>query len=123
MEVHIEKQGGIPLKLVALLAFAALLGGRQEDPIGGQSLPWSDGTSTLCVKAPFQRIVPQTTGGSTGSCDGSLVLDFNAYLASHPSALGQPVSGGQGFNVQALIRDPSFPSGTLSDAVEFWLAP
>jgi len=94
--------------------------------INGQaSSVWASGsTSFLCVKAPTQRMGTQSSGGSNGLCDGSLSEDFNAYLASHPAALGQPFAGGETIWAQAWFRDPPAPKTTnLSDGLEFQLAP
>lgn len=91
--------------------------------VSGQAAsPW--GASFLCVKAPSQRTGPQNSGGSFGSCDGALVLDWNAFVASHPSALGAPFSAGQVLNAQGWFRDPPTPkSSSLSDGLELTLLP
>jgi hypothetical protein len=85
---------------------------------------WPGNTSTLCVKTPVQRTISQTSGGTAGACDGLLSLDWNAYMATHPGALGQPLSAGQQINAQGWFRDPSAPSTTnLTDGLEFTLCP
>jgi hypothetical protein len=87
--------------------------------------PWS-GTSTswLCVKAPTQRTIAQTSGGISGQCDGSIALDWNAYQAANPAALGNPWSAGDKVYAQAWYRDPPAPKTTnLSDAVELTYVP
>jgi hypothetical protein len=82
------------------------------------------GSSFLCVKSPLQRTQVQASGGASGTCDGSLALDFNAFRAANASALGQPMFAGQAFQSQAWFRDPgSVKNTSLSDALEFWLAP
>lgn len=94
--------------------------------ISGRSASiWASGsTSFLCVKAPTQRMGAQNAGGADGACDGVLTEDWNAYIANHPSALGQPFSQGETAWAQAWFRDPAAPKTTnLSNALEFTLAP
>jgi Tol biopolymer transport system component len=94
------------------------VGGANGQPLAGGS------TSYLCVRAPVQRTPPQTSGGSTGQCDGSLAVDWLAFLANHPTALGQPITAGLRVNAQAWFRDPLAPSGVnLSNATEFDVLP
>ena len=72
----------------------------------------------LCVQPPLWRTPAGPTGGTTG-CDGSLSLDFNAWIASgaDPSLVaGQPVY------VQGWLRN-SAGQGQLSDAVAFLIGP
>src|SRR5262249_20773945 len=58
--------------------------------------PWGSGsTSFLCVKPPTQRTATSSSGGTVNACDGALSIDWNAYIASHPGALGQPFVGGE----------------------------
>jgi hypothetical protein len=92
---------------------------------GALALPWS-GTSTsyLCVKSPTQRLSTQSSGGSFNACDGALAEDWNAYIATHPGALGAPFAGGETVWAQAWFRDPPAPKTTnLSDALVFLVAP
>jgi hypothetical protein len=71
-----------------------------------------------------QRTPGQSSGGSAGACDGSLVLDWNAYQASHPFAFGQPWSVGAKVFVQGWFRDPpSCKTTNLSDAALMTYAP
>ena len=64
------------------------------------------------------------SGGTPLQCDGFLSLDWNAYVASHPTALGTPFAPGQRVFAQAWFRDPPSPGSTmLSDALEFVLQP
>jgi len=82
------------------------------------------GASLLCVKSPTQRMGAQSSGGVNGQCDGVFLTDWNAFRASHPSALGQPFSGGETVWAQAWFRDPPAPKSTnLSNAVRFSVAP
>lgn len=90
---------------------------------GPSALPW--GTShTLCVKAPFQRMGALTTGGFTNTCTGALTIDWSAYIAANPFALGTPFAPGDIVSVQAWLRDPASAKTTaLSDALEFTVQP
>jgi hypothetical protein len=82
------------------------------------------GTSYLCVRSPVQRLPLLGSGGSLGQCDGSLSIDWNAYRAAHPSALGSPFAVGDRLWAQAWYRDPPSPKTTsLSDALTFALQP
>ncbi|MCY3003082.1 MAG: hypothetical protein NTV21_14865 [Planctomycetota bacterium] len=92
---------------------------------GPKSSLWAPGsTSYLCVKSPTQRTVVQNSGGTAGACNGTLVLDFLDYIASHPAAIGAPLNAGQVVYTQAWFRDPAAPGTTnLSNALHFTLAP
>jgi hypothetical protein len=87
--------------------------------------PWAaTSTSYMCVKQPTQRTPAQLSGGTAGGCDGSFVLDWNAYQTTHPSALGNPWSVGDKVYLQAWFRDPPAPkSANLSNAVEMTYVP
>jgi hypothetical protein len=89
------------------------------------AIPWSTGsTSFLCVKSPTQRTATQSSNGTAGLCDGSLVLDVNNYLTTHPGSLGQPFSAGNKIYAQAWYRDPPAPKTTnLSDGIELTFQP
>jgi Tol biopolymer transport system component len=85
---------------------------------------WGVGTSYLCVKPPLQRTDSQNSGGAFNHCNGTLSLDWNAYIAAHPTALGIPFAAGQHVYAQAWYRDPPAPKTTnLSDALEFVVQP
>ena len=91
---------------------------------GAQAVAWGTGTSLLCVKAPTQRLDTQSSGGTLNLCDGSLAIDWNAFIASHPTALGNPFAGGETVNAQGWFRDPPSPKTTnLSNALQFVVAP
>jgi len=91
---------------------------------GRDALPWGASSSYLCVKSPFQRLGLSTTGGTNGQCDGSLAVDWLAFLQSNPAALGAPFVPGQTVDVQCWYRDPPSPKSTsLSNAIEFVTAP
>jgi hypothetical protein len=64
------------------------------------------------------------SGGTAGACDGSLALDWSAYVAAHPGALGAPFAAGDTLWLQAWFRDPPSPKGTsLSDALRATVCP
>ena len=85
---------------------------------------WGGGASYLCVKAPTQRLGVQNTGGTAGVCDGLLSIDWNAFRAANPTALGSPFSAGQQIYAQGWFRDPPAPKTTsLSNALMFALCP
>lgn len=91
---------------------------------GFAPLPWGASTSYLCVQPPTQRTPPRDSGGTAGQCNGTIALDWNAFVASSPDALGAPFSVGDTCYAQAWFRDPPSPKTThLSDALEFTLAP
>ena len=92
---------------------------------GTQNLPWSTGsTSFLCVKAPTQRTLTQNTGGTAATCTGTLTLDWNAFQAANPTALGNPWAAGNKAQVQAWFRDPPAGKSTnLSNAIDMTYVP
>lgn len=86
---------------------------------------WAPGSSSyLCVKTPVQRTPSTNTNGNANACDGSISIDWSAYIAAHPGALGTPLFAGEVFNAQCWFRDPPAPGTTnLSDGIEFTLCP
>jgi len=91
---------------------------------GRTALPWGMSSSYQCVKQPFQRTPMQNAGGVATQCDGTYVLDWNAYRASHPTALGNPFSVGQVVDAQGWFRDPPISKTTsMSNALEFFVQP
>jgi WD40 repeat protein len=92
---------------------------------GFSPLPWATGSSAfLCVKPPSQRTLVQSSGGTINQCNGQFALDWNAYIAAHPGALGSPFAAGQHVYAQAWFRDPPSPKTTmLSDAIEYTIGP
>ena len=112
-----------------LLAASGVEGQRQGllfyGLLGPKAAAWAPGnTSTLCVRSPLQRTVVASSGGAAGTCTGALTLDFQSYLAAHPTALGQPFQPGTIVNVQAWFRDPAAPGTTnLSNALQFKTCP
>jgi hypothetical protein len=91
---------------------------------GAKAAPWGAGTSYLCIEAPLKRMSTQNSGGTAGACDGMLSEDWNAFIAAHPNALGQPFAAGATVWAQGWFRDPPAPKGTnLSDGLVFQLLP
>ena len=85
---------------------------------GPNHTPWGPGsTSFMCVKSPVLRTPVHDSGGVSGQCNGSLAVNWNAYVVSHPVP---PPLPGQGFWAQAWFRDPGAVNTTnLSDALFF----
>jgi hypothetical protein len=92
---------------------------------GRTAAPWAPGnTSTLCVKSPAQRMNSFNSGGTAGTCTGTLGQDWLAWLSTHPGALGQPFGAGTTVNAQCWFRDPAAPGTTnLSNGLEWVTAP
>ena len=91
---------------------------------GPHAAPWGGSSHFLCVKAPSQRTGTQNSGGTAGACDGAIALDWCAYVATHPSALGAPFSAGTSVWAQLYFRDPPGPKTTaLSNALTFTVIP
>jgi hypothetical protein len=92
---------------------------------GRQATAWGPlSPSFMCVAAPRQRTPSANSGGTNGSCDGTISLDWNQYIATHPTALGVPFTAGDIVDAQCWYRDPLAPKTTnLSDAVEFTVCP
>jgi hypothetical protein len=91
---------------------------------GSQHTPFGSGAGTMCVRGPLQRTSIVDSGGTQGACDGALVLDWNAFLWTHPFVLGAPPVRGTTVWIQAWMREPTGPGGsTLSDALWFTVCP
>ncbi len=91
---------------------------------GRSAASWGSGSSFLCVKAPTQRTSVANSGGTAGTCSGSLSLDWLAFVAANPTALGVPFAAGDVIQAQGWYRDPpSAKTTNLTDALEFTLAP
>lgn len=107
-----------------VLAADGLEGGREGILFWGpapKSVPWGTSSSTLCVRAPTARTGVRPSGGSGGQCDGSLSLDFNAWMSSHP-AVAPPV--GSAVYVQGWFEDPGSSVGSgLTDGLSFPVCP
>jgi gingipain R len=92
---------------------------------GATLMTWHiNSTSLLCVAPPRQRTTLSSSGGTAGLCNGALALDWNAYVAANPTALGVPFAAGDEFWVQAWFRDPPAATGTnLSNALHCIVCP
>ncbi len=91
---------------------------------GFTPLPWGAGsTSFRCVKPPTKRIgAPQNSGGAAGQCNGSFVINWDAFQAANPGALGNPWVAGDSVFVQSWYRDPlAVKTSNLSNALELTL--
>lgn len=85
---------------------------------------FSSGTSYLCVQVPTYRSAAQSSGGTVGACDGSMALDWNAFMQASPNALGQPWLIGDKAYFQCWYRDPSSCRfSSMSNAVELTVGP
>jgi hypothetical protein len=90
---------------------------------GRQANPWGNGSSFQCVVPPVRRTPVLPKIGTNGACNGAFALDLNAFVASNPQKAppaGAPVQ------LQLWYRDPQSSSNqttSLSDAVEFQMAP
>jgi hypothetical protein len=82
------------------------------------------GRSFKCIASPVQRMNNLFSGVATTQCNGELRVDFNAWMATHPAALGGPFVQGQTIRAQAWYRDPPSPKTTnLPAAIRFVLCP
>jgi hypothetical protein len=116
--------GGSSLVLTALDLDAQRSGHLFYGLSGPHSAAWGPSSHFLCVKAPSQRTGTQSTGGTIGLCDGSIALDWNAYVAAHPGTLGAPFAAGQDVWSQCYFRDPAGPKTTaLSNGLRFLICP
>ncbi len=91
---------------------------------GASASPWGMSSSVMCVQAPRQRMGNVHSGGTAGQCNGVVAADWNSYISSQPSALGQPFAPGTQVWAQAWYRDPPSPKTTnLSDGIFFVVCP
>ncbi len=94
------------------------------DNTGYAPTPWGAGSSSFrCVKPPTRRMgSPLNSGGTAGLCDGSYVINWDAFQLANPSALGNPWLAGDKVFVQSWYRDPSaVKTSNLSNALELTL--
>ena len=90
---------------------------------GRQANAWGSGTSFQCVVPPVRRTGLQAGNGTSGACDGVFNLDFNSWMTANP---GKAPAAGAVAQMQTWFRDPqntSNQSTSLSDALEFTIAP
>ena len=87
------------------------------------AVAWAIGnTSYICVAPTVQRTAIINSGGTLGGCDGTLTLDFNAFMSANPTAFGSPFTTGAIFYAQGWFRDPGAVKGTnLSNGLRFRL--
>lgn len=80
----------------------------------------SSASSYLCVKAPTKRLGANlNSGGTAGLCNGTFVVDWDAFQAANPTALGNPWALGDKVFVQSWYRDPlAAKTSNLSNALE-----
>ncbi len=124
-------QPNVTFTSTCALSVAGVEGQRQRlifygvDNTGFSPLPWSPGSSSfLCVKPPTQRTAIQDSGGAIASCSGMLSLDWNAFHAANPGALGTPFTAGSKVYAQGWFRDPPAPVSTNpSNALELTAFP
>ena len=112
------------------LAVASVPGQRQGlilygvNNLGFTPTVWGTGPSFVCIKSPLQRTTAQPSGGTLNLCDGALSIDWNAFRASNPTALGAPFASGDVVYAQGWYRDPPASKSTgLSNALQFFVAP
>ena len=84
------------------------------------------GGLVLAVSLPqgARRALAQPSGGTPGACDGSFALDWTAFHAAQPAALGAPWTAHERAWLQAWFRDPpSCKTTSLSDALVLTVQP
>ena len=90
---------------------------------GRQANAWGNGSSFMCVVPPVHRGGRLAGSGTSGQCDGSFSLDLNARFQSKPH---QNPGAGAICQAQLWYLDPlntSNRGSSLSDALEFCVAP
>jgi hypothetical protein len=90
---------------------------------GRQANSWGSGTSYQCVVPPVKRGPVLTSSGFSSVCNGIFSQDLNAVWAAKPHK-----NPGAGATVQAQlwyrdVQNTSNRATSLSDAVEFVVAP
>ncbi|MCC7014101.1 MAG: hypothetical protein IT454_16205 [Planctomycetes bacterium] len=93
---------------------------------GTKAVPWCGAAgSYLCVRAPVNRLAPGNTGGSAGVCNGTLSVDWNAWISTHTGELGEPWGVGDDVWIQCWYRDPLTPcsnvTSNMTEALHFQL--
>jgi hypothetical protein len=88
---------------------------------GADAAAWGAGSSYQCVRAPLLRTGLQNSGGTAGTCNGSMGLDFNTWMSANA---GLAPGVGQTVWMQGWFRDPgATPTSSLSDALMFPVCP
>jgi hypothetical protein len=92
---------------------------------GPVALAWAAGSSSFrCVRAPMKRVDPLNSGGTAGTCSGIYIVDWLAWMAARPTAVGNPLTAGRVFNAQIWYRDGAAPGGgNLTNAIQWTMAP
>jgi hypothetical protein len=91
---------------------------------GPKLAPWGATSSYLCVDAPTQRTQFSFPSGTPDVCNGVYLLDWNAYVAGHPGALGLPFNPSDQVWAQGWFRDPpSSKQTSLTNALSFSMEP
>jgi hypothetical protein len=84
--------------------------------------PWGNGW--LCVKSPTQRTPIMNSGGAANTCQGTLSLDWSAFVAGNSTAIGAPLTPGAVYWAQGWFRDPAAAKATaLTSGLSFTLCP
>jgi hypothetical protein len=88
-----------------------------------QPQPWGVGSASyICIYYPVSRTGAHSSGGAAGTCGGQLRVDFNAFMAANPLAVGSPFHAGQVLHAQGWFRDPGAAKQTnLSNGLRFTL--
>jgi len=90
---------------------------------GRQANSWGNGTSYQCVVPPVKRAGLLTGTGTNGACDGFFSQDMTAHWTTKPA---QNPGAGTVAQAQFWYRDPTNTSNqttSLSNAIEFTVAP
>lgn len=90
---------------------------------GAQSNVWGNGTSLQCAAPPVKRTGILSGAGTAGQCDGTLQLDFNAWMSANPTSAPPP---GTAAYLQGWYRDPfntSNRTSSLSNALRVSVCP
>ena len=90
---------------------------------GRQAKSWGNGSSLQCVVPPVSRAGLLPGIGNSGLCNGAFDLDLNSHWTTKPA---QNPGAGAVVQAQLWYRDPlntSNQTTSLSDAIEFLVAP
>lgn len=95
---------------------------------GPKAVPWCGvAGSYLCVRAPIGRMSVGNTGGTPNACDGTLSVDWNAWITNRSGEVGEPWSAGDHVWLQCWYRDAIAPcsnvTSNMSEALHFVLEP
>ena len=100
---------GIPADRTGALAYS----------LAADNTPFAGGTR--CIAGPMRIGALTRSGGTAGTCDGILSVDFNARIQA---GLDPTLVAGREVFVQYIYRDPQDPTGIgLTDAASFFVGP